>query len=139
VIGLTTIGKYAVSTAEPSFNLGERAAFIDCVEAYLLDDASRANHTVKVDVAWDLSDYQIDVGTEKGQTDYKRIIDKNSEFGATHIVYEPRNTLHSSRFNTTDGWGWEGSLWFSMGEQIREQQWDPITDAVPQVRPPAFV
>jgi len=29
---------------------------------------------------------------------YRRIIDKNAEFGNTHIVYEPRNTLHSSRY-----------------------------------------
>ena len=54
---------------------------------------------------------------------YKRIIDRNSQLGVTHIVYEPRNTLVSSRFNTTDGWGWEGSLWLSMGEQLREGSW----------------
>jgi hypothetical protein len=51
VIGLTTIGKYPVSATEkPSFNLGERSAFIDCVEAYMLDAPSRANKTVKVNV-----------------------------------------------------------------------------------------
>ena len=49
----------------------------------------------------------------------------------THIVYEPRNTLHSSRFNTTDGWGWEETLWFSMGERIREGAWNPMDDPAP--------
>ena len=49
----------------------------------------------------------------------------------THQVYEPRNTLHASRFNSTDGWGWEASLWFSMGEDIREGSWAPQSDPVP--------
>ena len=65
-------------------------------------------------------------------TEYKRIIDRNAQLGVTHIVYEPRNTLHSDRHNSTDGWGWEASLWFSMGEQIREGVWEPQADTVPQ-------
>ena len=49
--------------------------------------------------------------------------------------YEPRNTLVSSRFNTTDGWGWEGSLWLSMGEQLREGSWDPRIDPfIPEIQ-----
>lgn len=81
-----------------------------------------------------------------GQTEYHRIIDRNSQFGVTHIVYEPRNTLRASRFNSTDGWGWEASLWFSMGQQvhfilmarslrvvqIRTGEWAPGRDPVPQ-------
>ena len=47
------------------------------------------------------------MGTLAGQEEYKRIIQRNAEFGVTHIVYEPHNSLHSTRFNTTDGWGWE--------------------------------
>ena len=113
------------------FNIGERAAFVACTESFLLDAASRQNKTVKVNVAWDESDYQIDVGEEAGRDEYKRIIDRNAEFGSTHIVYEPRNTLWASRFNSTDGWGWEASLWFSMGERVREARWDPLVDAVP--------
>ena len=56
---------------------------------------------------------------------YKRIIDRNAELGVTHIVYEPFNSLRSSRKTATDGWGWEGSLWLSMGEQIRNGSWAP--------------
>ena len=37
-------------------------------------------------MAWDENDYQIDVGTEDGRTEYKRIIDRNADFGVTHIV-----------------------------------------------------
>ncbi len=52
----------------------------------------------------------------------------------THIVYEPRNTLHATRFNSTDGWGWEASLWFGLGEMLREGVWNPAaaTDAFPE-------
>ena len=72
---------------------GERKAFVSCVEEHYSDHESRADKTVKVNVAWDENDYQIDVGTTPGQTEYKRIIDRNAEFGVTHIVYEPANTL----------------------------------------------
>ena len=120
VLGLTSLTAYY--DMESGVNTGERLAFVHCVETFLLDADARRNTTVKVNVAWDESDYQIDAGTEAGRTEYKRIIDRNAEFGVTHIVYEPRNTRHSTRFNSTDGWGWEGSLWFSMGEQIREQR-----------------
>ena len=40
-------------------------------------------------MAWDESDYQIDVGTAAGRSEYKRIVDRNAELGVTHIVYEP--------------------------------------------------
>jgi hypothetical protein len=128
MIGLTSLGKYK----NEGLNTGERVAFQRCVENYLLDHEARQDKTVKIMVAWDANDYQIDAGTEDGRTEYKRIIDRASEFGITHIVYEPRNTLHGSRFNTTDGWGWEEALWLGMGELIREGKWDPRDDSIPQ-------
>ena len=131
IIGLTgQLGKYAVAPGVDVF-VGERQAFVACVEEHQLDTASREHKTVKINVAWDESDYQIDVGTAAGRAEYRRIIDRNAELGVTHIVYEPRNTLHASRFNSTDGWGWEASLWFGMGEQIREGRFDPRTDDAP--------
>ena len=130
VIGFTSLT--AANYPEVDLNTGERAAFTSAVQAYLLDDASRKNRTVKVNVAWDESDYQIDVGKAAGREEYERIFRRNSDFGVTHIVYEPRNTLRASRFNATDGWGWEASLWFGMGEQLREGAWDPRRDSVPQ-------
>eukprot|EP01052_Picozoa_sp_SAG31_P024048 SAG31_NODE_2021_length_6647_cov_2.271839_2_plen_305_part_00 len=123
-LGLTVLSKY--NFAQTTLNTGEHDAFTKCVEAFTLDSASRATKTVKVNVAWDENDYQIDAGTEAGMTEYKRIIDRNAEFGVTHIVYEPFNSLRSSRKTATDGWGWEGSLWLSMGEQIRNGSWSPL-------------
>lgn len=82
----------------------------------MLDSKSRENRTVKVNVAWGMSilsehqlecsgadenDYQIDAGSVDGVVEYKRIIDRNAQLGATHIVYEPRNTKHATRFNST--------------------------------------
>ena len=32
---------------------------------------------------------------------------------------------------TQDGWGWEGSLWLSMGEQIRNGSFSPTKDKMP--------
>jgi hypothetical protein len=126
------VGPHGKPAAVPTgLNTGEYIAFTKCVEAYLLDTASRADKTVKVNVAWDENDYQIDVGTEEGMTEYKRIIDRNAEFGVTHIVYEPFNSLRASRKTATDGWGWEGSLWLSMGEQVRNGSWAPKTDKMP--------
>ncbi|KAJ1455328.1 hypothetical protein M885DRAFT_565260 [Pelagophyceae sp. CCMP2097] len=127
VLGATRLQGYAYGDV----NLGERRAFLDCVESFLMDGPARLNKTVKVNVAWDESDYQIDVGTPEGVAEYAQIIAANARLGISHVVYEPQNSRHASRFNSTDGWGWEASLWFSMGERIREHQWDPRSDAVP--------
>eukprot|EP00948_MAST-09A_sp_MAST-9A-sp1_P003307 g3307.t1 len=129
VLGFTNLS--SANYPEVDLNTGERKAFISAVRTYLADAVSRKNHTIKVNVAWDENDYQIDVGTSTGRQEYERIFSRNHDFGVTHIVYEPRNTLHASRFNATDGWGWEASLWFGMGEQIREGSWDPRFDNVP--------
>jgi hypothetical protein len=128
VIGVTSLMRYNVPLSE--VNLGERKAFVDCVSALLLDGSARENSTVKINVAWDENDYQIDVATPAGVQEYRRIIDRNSELGVTHVVYGPGNTLHSTRHNST-GWGWEGILWLSMGEKLRQGSWSPSTDAVP--------
>ena len=87
--GAPPVGPHGKPASVPTgLNTGEYIAFTKCVEAYLLDTSSRADKTVKVNVAWDENDYQIDVGTEEGMTEYKRIIDRNAEFGVTHIVYD---------------------------------------------------
>jgi hypothetical protein len=128
VIGITSLMRYNVPQSE--VNLGERKAFVECVSALLLDSTARVNSTIKINVAWDQNDYQIDVASQAGVDEYKRIIDRNAQLGVTHVVYGPGNSLHSTRHNST-GWGWEGILWLSMGEKLRQGSWSPITDAVP--------
>ena len=46
-------------------------------------------------------------------------------------MYEPRNTRVADRHNFTDSWGWEASLWFSLGEDLRKGDVDFVTDSVP--------
>ena len=70
-----------------NINIDERRSFLDCVTSFLLDSESRQDKSVKVNVAWDENDYQIDVGTSAGVEEYRRIIDRNSEWGVTHVVY----------------------------------------------------
>ena len=128
VLGLTWLSQYSLN----GVNTGEASAFRECVSSHLLDDAARLSApTVKVNVAWDESDYQIDVGSAAGRAEYDRILRRNAQINVTHVVYAPRNTKVSSRFNSTDGWGWEGSLWFGMGERIRQGSWYPGVDALP--------
>ncbi len=87
VIGVTSLARYNVPQSD--VNLGERQAFVDCVSGLLLDGNARMNSTVKINVAWDQNDYQIDVASPSGVEEYKRIIDRNAQLGVTHIVYVP--------------------------------------------------
>ena len=43
-------------------------------------------------VGWDANDYQIDIGTEAGRTEYKRMLDRDSSLGITHAIFAPQNT-----------------------------------------------
>ena len=95
----------------------------------LLDGTLRK--PVRVQVGWDSNDYQIDVGTETGRTEYKRMLSRDASLGITHAIYAPQNTLRSSLTDVSDNWGWEESLWIELGEHIREQKWVPMKDSVP--------
>ena len=104
-------------------------AFTQCVRAFLI---SPAPDPISVLVGWTLNDYQIDVGTEEGRAEYKRIIDKASELGIQTLLYAPGNSKTAERTQSADTWGWEYVLWLGMGEQIRRNQWDPAKDSLPQ-------
>ena len=68
--------------------------------------------------------------TPGGRTEYKRIIDRASQLGLSHLLFAPRNSDVSSRQNNSDAWGWEQLLWFGLGQQIRLGEWAP-GDALP--------
>lgn len=130
VLGFTDRGQY--QDAATGLYTHEAAAFRAAVDTFYLDGGSRRSKSVKVHVGWDESDYQIDVSTDAGWTQYRRIIDRCSELGIDHLVFGPHNDAHSARGNTSDGWGWEQVLWFSMGQRIRMGAFDPRTDAMPE-------
>jgi hypothetical protein len=125
LLGLTTLQAYDADS-DSQVNLGEMHAFTDAVRSTLLDTPKDRNRApVRVQVGWDANDYQIDIGTEAGRTEYKRMLKRDGQVGITHAIFAPRNSLQSARANATDAWGWEEALLLSMGEQIRTGKWLP--------------
>lgn len=117
----------AQSTNE-GMDQAEIGAFTDCVRAFLINPAPSP---ISVEVGWTLNDYQIDVGTPEGKSEYKRIIDTSSELGIQTLLYGPGNSALSDRAQSADSWSWEYVLWLNMGQKIRKGEWDPAKDAIP--------
>mmetsp|Transcript_99656 Transcript_99656/g.181800 ORF Transcript_99656/g.181800 Transcript_99656/m.181800 type:complete len:1071 (+) Transcript_99656:82-3294(+) len=128
IFGFASRGKYSYPTG---VNAGEVDAFKKSAATLFLDSELQ-NKTLKVHVAWAENDYQIDVGTDKGQFEYRRIFKRAAQLGVDYVVYEPRNTAHLTEFNATDGWGLERTWWFSLGEKMRAGLWHPTRDRVPR-------
>jgi hypothetical protein len=89
----------------------EISAFTCCVRAFLIDPAPAP---ISEEVGWTLNDYQIDVGTEEGRAEYKRIIDTASELGIQTLLYAPANSTLADRAQSTDSWSWEYVLWLNL-------------------------
>jgi regulation of enolase protein 1 (concanavalin A-like superfamily) len=106
----------------------ELDALVDCVRAFLL---WKPTNSTRVHVGWCENDYQIDVGTAAGQTEYKRILDQAAAVGCSNVLYAPANSLLSSISANSDAWGWENLLWLALGQQIRTNAWFPGSNAVP--------
>jgi hypothetical protein len=106
----------------------EIAAFTNGVRAFLIDPSPAP---ISVEVGWTLNDYQIDVGTEEGKEEYKRIIDTASELGIRTLLYAPANSKLADRTQSADSWSWEYVLWLNLGEKIRKGEWDPAKDPIP--------
>jgi hypothetical protein len=118
-----------VEAATDGMDDAEIEAFTDCVRAFLIDPSPAP---ISVEVGWTLNDYQIDVGTEGGKEEYKRIIDTASELGIRTLLYAPANSKLADRTQSADSWGWEYVLWLNLGEKIRKGEWDPAKDPIPQ-------
>ena len=106
----------------------EVAAYTASVRAFLIDPAPSP---ISVEVGWTLNDYQIDVGTEEGRAEYKRIIHTASELEIHTLLFAPENSQVSDRLKSADTWSWEYVLWLGLGEKIRKGEWDPAKDAIP--------
>ena len=121
---------HLASSAVPDDGMdkAEVDAFTQCVRAFLI---SPAPDPISVLVGWTLNDYQIDVGTAEGRTEYKRIMDTASDLGIQTLLYGPGNSQTAVRTQSADTWGWEYVLWLGMGQQIRKNQWDPARDSLP--------
>lgn len=112
----------------PGLDEAEVAAFTGMVRAFLL---YRPTRPINVFVGWCANDYQIDVGTAVGQAEYRRLIDQAAALGAQYVLYAPSNSAVSRREASVDDWSWEHVLWLGLGQQIRRNEWNPRSSAMP--------
>ncbi len=112
----------------PRIDATEAGALMECVRSFLL---YRPEKSVRVHVPWCENDYQIDVASPEGWTEFQHIIDQAVEVGCQYTLFTPANSDLSSLSENRDAWGWENLLFFAMGQKIRKNEWDPSKDDVP--------
>ncbi len=118
----------APADTAPGMDEGEVDAFTRLVRAFLL---VKADKPIDVFVGWTANDYQIDVGTPEGRTEYKRLLDRAADVGAEYVLYAPSDSALSRREESVDDWSWEHVLWLGLGQQIRKGEWNPRTSPMP--------
>jgi hypothetical protein len=118
----------ASSDDKPGLDLAEIQGFTDAVRAFLL---YKPTNPLNLMVGWCVNDYQIDIATPEGRTEYKRIIDRAAELGAEHVLFAPSNSDLARRSMSRDDWKWEYVLWLGLGQKIRRNEWDPATGEIP--------
>ena len=112
----------------PALDLAESAAMRECVAAFAL---FKPDKSLRVHVPWCENDYQIDVGTPAGRTEWKRILDQCAATGVDHALFTPANSVVAPLSENRDAWGWENCLWLGLGQQIRKGEWDIAKDPMP--------
>lgn len=130
------IGKGMVVEWKPGLNpvrqdgsdYSEIESLTDCVRAFLIKPSA---DPISLVVGWTLNDYQIDVGTREGESEYKRIIDAVSNLGIHNLLYAPSNSKLAKMDDDADDWHWEHTLWLGLGQQIRKGQWNSEVGEVP--------
>ncbi len=120
--------KSAAHESQAHEDQAEIEAFENCVRAFVLPHQAR---TVKIEVGWTLNDYQIDIATPEGRTEYKRVIDRAAAMGADHLLFAPSNSKLALRKDDVDDWHWEHVLWLGLGQKIRRGEWDPARSPIP--------
>lgn len=106
----------------------ESVALVEAVRAFL---QYRPARSIRVHVPWTENDYQIDVATPEGWTEYQRILDMAGQLGATSTIFAPANSALARQADSRDAWGWESLLFFGLGQKIRRGEWVPGRDPVP--------
>lgn len=113
---------------QPMLDHAEFDAMTRCVHAFTL---YRPEKSLRVHVPWCENDYQIDVATPAGRTEWKRIIDQCAAIGCNNSLFTPGNSAVAPLEDNTDAWGWENCLWLGLGQKIRKGEWNIDTDPIP--------
>jgi len=113
---------------KPVIDDGESEALVAMVQAFL---QYRSARSIRVHVPWTENDYQIDVATPDGWTEYQRILDMAAQLGVTSTIFAPSNSALAALKDNRDAWGWENLLFFGLGQKIRKGEWVPGRDPVP--------
>ena len=113
---------------QPGLDLAERDAFTNMVRAFLIEPPAKP---IDVFVGWTANDYQIDVATPAGRSEYKRLLHRAAQMGAEYELYAPSNSALSRRDSSVDDWSWEHVLWLGLGQQIRKNQWNIASSPIP--------
>ena len=98
-------------------DMAEIDCFAGCVRPWMIAPPAGTNI---IHVGWTENDFQIDVGTAAGRTEYKRIIDRASELGVRHLLFAPANSQVSSLSQNTDAWGCGERLVVRLGPEDPE-------------------
>ena len=112
----------------PMLDLAEFDAMTRCVSAFAL---YRPTKSLRVHVPWCENDYQIDVATSAGRTEWKRILDQCAAIGCDNALFTPGNSAVAPLKDNADAWGWENCLWLGLGQKIRKAEWDIAKDPIP--------
>jgi hypothetical protein len=106
----------------------EIKAVTDCAKTFLVGQPQKG---VRVHVGWCENDYQINMATPQGRTEYRRMIDQAAATGCNYVLYTPDHSGLASLSNNADAWGWESLLFLNLGQKIRMGEWLPKRDPIP--------
>jgi len=112
----------------PTLDMAEFDAMTRCVDAFV---QFRPDKSLRVHVPWCENDYQIDVATAAGRSEWKRILDQCANIGVGNALFTPANSEVAPLKDNADAWGWENCLWLGLGQKIRMGQWDIGKDPIP--------
>jgi len=118
----------AAFEGQPTLDQAESDAMTRCVSAFAL---YRPEKSLRVHVPWCENDYQIDVATPAGRTEWKRILDQCAAIGVNNALFTPANSEVAPLKDNADAWGWENCLWLGLGQKIRKGEWDIAKDPIP--------
>jgi hypothetical protein len=113
----------------PKLDRAETDALTGCVEAFLLLHPQKS---LRVHVPWCENDYQVDVATAQGRSEWKRILDQCAAVGVEHALFTPANSAIAPLEDNADAWGWENCLWLGLGQKIRKGEWKTAADPIPR-------